>query len=494
VSAALEVGEARQLLFDDRFVAASRGLRREMGAAVPRAEPVLVPDRPWEAREVGKYNTVLREADGRFRMWYGAMLLGGSPKEGAGRLAYAESRDGLRWEKPSLGLVEFRGSRENNLVAPALERQSLQGACVYRDARAPAAERYKLLTKFRASDAELAAGARNGLYAMHSPDGLRWSVYPGQPCSPVMCDTQNMFFWDDRLGRYAAYTRVKETQKLDEAALAAGRRGFRAIGRVTSPDFREWSAQELVLQADDEDLRAPLPEGAGDGRPQVDFYTSCAMKYEGAQDAYLMFPSVFHHWGEGDFPATMDVQLLTSRDGARWERQGGRAPFLRRGPDGSDRSGMVFANPWLLPAGDELWLYFAGTDRRHVPGDAPCRSGIYRASLRRDGFAGLAAGLGGGEFTTPPLRFRGSRLALNFEGSSGGWGQVEVLDAEGGAIPGFRMADGDPLTGDSVDLGVAWRGKGDLSALAGRAVRLRVALRSARLWAFQFEPRGGAGG
>ena len=53
---------------------------------------------------------------------------------------------------------------------------------------------------------------------MHSPDGIHWQVYPDQPNPPdAMCDTQNKFFWDDRVQQYVGYTRVKETQLLDEA-------------------------------------------------------------------------------------------------------------------------------------------------------------------------------------------------------------------------------------------------------------------------------------
>ena len=54
----------------------------------------------------------------------------------------------------------------------------------------------------------------------------------------------------------------------------------------------------------------------------MDFYTSCAQKYDAAQDVYLMFPSAYYHWGDEkpDYPATRDVQLLTSRDGIAWHR------------------------------------------------------------------------------------------------------------------------------------------------------------------------------
>jgi hypothetical protein len=489
------VGVGRQLFIDERFIESSSGLRFRMGEAAQPPEPVIVPDRPWEERGIGGYNTVLREADGTFRAWYTALMITGLPQEGAVRLAYAESRDGVHWVKPELGRVPFRGSSANNIVAPLQERQSQQGACVYRDERAPQAERYKLLTKYRASNAELKAGARNGLYAMHSPDGLRWSVYPDQPCSPVMCDTQNMFFFDEGIGRYVAYTRVAATQLLDEAAKAAGKTGYRSIGRMTSADFRTWSEQRTTLEADAEDLAAPLPAGAVSRRPIVDVYTSCAMKYALAEHVYLMMPAFYHHWDETEFPATLDVQLLTSRDGVAWRRQGDREPFLRKGADDGPAGGMIFANPWLIEMGDELWFYYAGQNRRHVPGGAGNSSGLFRATIRRDGFVAVEAGRAGGWLLTPPLRHDGAALELNFDGSAGGWAQVEFQDESGRPLEGYSAAECDPVVGNSVRRRVTWRGRVGMPA-SPRAVRMKITLRSARLYAFQFvaDAGGGKGG
>ena len=114
------------------------------------------------------------------------------------------------------------------------------------------------------------------------------------------------------------------------------------------------------------------------------------MKYPFASDAYIMLPSVFYHWGEDDFPARQDVQLLTSRDGRSWDRAGDRRAFLNVGAEGSATDSQVFANPWLTRVGDELWFYYSGTARKHSGGMAPQDlapgadklSGIYRASMR----------------------------------------------------------------------------------------------------------------
>ena len=488
----MDVGNQKQLFIDERFIEESEGVSLQMNRPVQHPEPVLVADRPWEKLGVGAYNTVFREPDARWRMWYDAMIKSGLPQEGARRLGYAESNDGLHWTKPSLGLISFQGSTDNNLVAPRLERQSMQGATVIRDERAPAEERYKLWTKFQPTDAQIAGGAAPGLWAMYSTDGIHWNEYDGQP-NPrhQMCDTQNMVFWDDRLGEYVGYTRVRETQGLEEAA-AAGKGSYRCVGRITSPDFRTWSSTEIVFEADEEDLAMPVPVQRDDLRPNVDIYTCCAMKYPYAQDVYLMLPNFFYHWGENDYPATMDVQLMTSRDGIGWRRAGDRRPFLRNGPDGSATSGMLYANPWPVPVGDELWLYYFGTNRTHSDARVDrVRAGIFRASLRRDGFISADVGYGGGSLTTPPITFAGDRLELNMWGGAGGWLKVEVADAAGRPLPGFGVSDADALLGNNLARTVTWGGRSDLAELAGRPVRLRVVMRDMKLYAFQFAGSGG---
>ena len=490
----IDIGSRRQLFIDDRFIESRSGVTLTMNPPVQHAEPVLTPDKPWEELGIGAYNTVWREPDGTFRLWYDALLKGGLPHEGARRLAYAESDDGIHWRKPELGLVSFRGSTRNNLLVPHDERQSLQGATVFRDDRAPAEERYKFWTKFRPTDAEIAAGAAEGLWAMRSPDGIHWQPYPDQP-NPreAICDTQNMLFWDERLGLYVGYIRVKETQRLSEAAVAAGRGSYRSVGRITSPDFREWSPLTITFQADAQDLAIPVPWQRDNPRPNIDIYTSCAMPYPWAQDVYVMLPSIYYHWGENEFPATMDVQLLTSRDGVRWNRAGGRKAFLRHGFDGSSTSGMLFANPWLIPVGDELWLYYSGMKRRHDPGKDPATERelsrlchLSRATLRRDGFISADADYGGGELLTPVVRFTGRTLVVNCDAGAGGWMKIEMLDREGHPLPGFGMDAADAVLGNGVSKTVTWQGSSDVSAAAGTPVRLRFLMRDVKLYAFQF--------
>lgn len=487
MSNVIDAGSGKHFFIDHRYFDRSDGIRLCMNPARQSPEPVMRADNPWEAMGISGYNTVIREGEDRFRLWYGALFISGYPQEGAVRLCYAESDDGITWHKPQLNLVTFQGSTANNIVAPLDERQSMQGATVYIDERASADERYRLWTKFQPADAEIEAGVQPGLWAMHSPDGIHWTYDDNQPNPPnQMCDTQNVFFWDDQHDCYVGYTRVHETQRRDEAAEMEHGKRYRSVGRITSPDFKTWSQPTLiVLEGDSLDLEAPLPPEHVQ-RPQMDFYTNAAFKHPDADDAYFMMPAAYHHWEADDNPATMDVKLLTSRDGIIWDRHGDREPFIRRGFDGAADGGIVMPGVWPVHTDTETWIYYGGRGHTHNETERDgSNTGLFRAILRRDGFVSADAGLVGGEFTTPPLTYDGSELELNVDCGSGGWLIVELQDVEGRAIEGYTFKDCKTVTSNAIQKHVSWNGIGSRISTDG-PIRLRVIMRATKLYSFRF--------
>ena len=113
---------------------------------------------------------------------------------------------------------------------------------------------------------------------------------------------------------------------------------------------------------------------------------------------------------------------------------------------------------------------------------------LRRYSLRLDGFACVRALYAGGEFTTRPLRFAGRTLRVNFATSAAGSLRVEIQDAAGKPIPGFALADANETIGNEIDREVRWRAGSDVSALAGKPVRLRFVMKDASLYAMRFGP------
>jgi hypothetical protein len=111
---------------------------------------------------------------------------------------------------------------------------------------------------------------------------------------------------------------------------------------------------------------------------------------------------------------------------------------------------------------------------------------IRRLAVRPWGFASVNAGYGGGEMVTHPLVFSGRELRVNFSTSAAGSLRVSLCDEGGAALPGFASDDMQPMYGDNLDAPVTWSSGSDLSALAGRPVRLRLVLKDADVFALQF--------
>jgi hypothetical protein len=478
---AIHVGVDKQLLFDNYFLAKSEGVRLQMNRPYQDHQPVVTSDKPWE-KNIVLYNTVMFD-EGKFRMWYDVIDMENDPIYGRYRfLCYAESADGLHWIKPELGLIELYGNKQNNIVTPAdAEHAMMQGATVFRDDHAPAAERYKLWTPFRpAAKDENKKIETKGTYTMFSRDGIHWGEPRAVKKSGFANDSQNIVFWDKDIKKYVAFVRKKEVPK-------SGPRGRTCwVGLTYSDDFVNWTKSQDIFFANE---KIPVPGGEPEHTPVVDLYTPGGMKYPGVSNAYILLCTPFYHWGKkGGFPATIDVTLATSRDREHWWQPEDPEAYLRLGPDGTPDSGMIFANPWPIVVGDEIWIYYGGVNHDHAAPGNPSRDkgGVFVAKIRRDGFISVDAGQKGGEFTTPSMVFEGGRLEVNLDGSAGGWLQVKIQDAAGSPIEGFSLNRADTIRGNNVAKAITWNGSSDVSSLAGKEIRLHFVMRSMKLYAFQF--------
>ena len=445
----LDIGDRKQLFLDDGFlVERAEGIRYVVNrpAKHPR-NPLIVPDRPWE-QQVQHYGSVLRESS-RFRMWY-TCRTHRHGKENAVVVGYAESADGISWEKPSLGIVDHEGSTATNLVLDMGPAGS-GGVCVLHTPWDIPDRRYRMLYK------TIEEGG--GLKVAFSGDGLHWQKHAETVLEGVF-DTFNVALWDG--ARYVAYVRVNQRP----------RKRFRSVGRIESDDFVSWTEPTIVLGPDDRD-----PEDS-------DLYTSAAFRYEEADRAYLMFPSLFD-WRTGK----LSPQLATSRDNATWRRAKSREAVIPLGaPDSFEAEEIMVGAPPVV-SGDRVYIYYHGDNRPHWGGSgAPfdVNSGIALATYRLDGFVSIEAGEkpGGGAVTTVPLQFSGSELEINADAT---WGEirVEIIDERNQAIAGFGVEDCVPVTGDSVRHRVAWKGA-SIGTLTGRTVKLQFHLTASRLYAFRF--------
>ena len=156
-AAPINVGSRLQVLWDDHVVDAEKTTASQIVHEPQYAGVAMKHDKPWEG-DGSDYHCIVPDHDDKgdfLRMYYLGWAFACGWKDvktrfsaDGVRVCYAESRDnGLTWQKPNLGLVEFRGSKDNNCL---LDNRSLGGGSwdnfmVFKDENpaCPPDERYK---------------------------------------------------------------------------------------------------------------------------------------------------------------------------------------------------------------------------------------------------------------------------------------------------------------------------------------------------------------
>ncbi|WP_240928387.1 hypothetical protein [Thalassoroseus pseudoceratinae] len=366
-------------------------------------------------------------------------------------VCYAESSDGINWTKPNLGLVEFDGSKENNIIWDGVGSHNF----------APFNDSNPLASPDAAYKA-LGVG-KGGLYAFKSADGVRWSLMSDKPViTKGAFDSQNLAFYDHQRKEYVEFHRDF-------------RNGVRDIKTGTSKDFVQW--------ADPEWIEYP-------GVNAQHLYTNQILPYQRAPHIYMGFPMRFvpgrRSPMEFPLPGVSDAVFMTSRDGKNFHRWS--EAFIRPGlqldrwvcRNNAIAWGIVETDSHIKDAPEELSLYAVES---YYTGNS-CR--VRRYSIRQDGFASIQASFDGGKATTKEIMFKGSELVLNFSTSAIGAIRVEIQDANGKRIKGFAASDCIEIYGDSLSKPVAWKSGSDVSELAGRPIRLHFEVKDADIYSIQF--------
>lgn len=507
-------------------------------------------DKPWDQGDVW-LSVIKDEDDGGvlFRMYYNSRdWEAWFPRTNPYGLIllYAESRDGVNWERPNLGLWEWEGSRDNNILFPndgfpyVFNQAVVDSVFIDPNAGSPA-EKYKMILSHMSAPRRTAGqGDRpdydpderptgflypregveappipTGRHVFSSPDGIHWTLLSQADITTGAGDAKYSVTWDGRVGKYVQWTRIKprNPKKVEYYREAFGvdrpDMNIRMIGRAESDNLLHWPSPAEIVLAPDEVDNAGQPLWMN----RLDFYGPNIRQYGEGASAYIALPTCQAHWpkwtgGAAPAPAGgnvgsgglgIDVQLATSRDGINWNRAPERKPFIRQGIQGTFWSTDIYPSGDIIEVDDELWFYFGASRVRHGKPMAPEDTGIGRAVLRRDGFISADASYTGGELVTRPMLFDGSRLQLNVATGSGGSVRVEILDEAGRPIPGFALksefADFE-IEGNHIRVLSQWPRDGDgarrftsdVSELAGRPIRLRFVIRNARLYSFQFIP------
>ena len=486
--APVDIGHRLELFVDNYLIEHLDGV--EFRLHEPHvAETSLTFDRAWEGNTSG-YASVIKVGK-KYRMYYRGHSL---PKyalanqvrsgevivpEHVEVVCAVESLDGIHWERPNLGLYEFNGSKENNIVWMG---QGTHNFAPFLDANpdTPPDQRYKAVASFRPKKNEPSAAdlssnqaqfsyfqqeqARPALYYFVSPDGLNWKRGSEAPIiTDGYFDSLNVAFWDEVRSEYTAIYRDFD-------------RGIRTFKYSHSKDFKTWSAGRWADFGS-----APL----------FHLYTNAATPSFRAPHIYLAIPRRYLPWKtffkemDQDTPGSSDAILMSSRNGINWHVF--PEAFIRPGLNGRNWSHRANTpvHGIIQTSDTELSIYM---EREYTFAS----NRIERLTLRTDGFVSIHAGYPGGEFRTKPFIFDGSQLLLNYSTSANGSVRIEIQSENGQPIPGFHLEESPLIFGDEIKGIVDWgHAKGitdrsPIEALAGKTVRLRVVMREADLYSIQF--------
>jgi hypothetical protein len=253
------------------------------------------------------------------------------------------------------------------------------------------------------------------------------------------------------------------------------------MGRTESKDFLHWSKPQFLLAPDDRD-------GA-----DVEFHTSPVFHHKGR---YLCLNQIMNRRAKG----AIDIELMTSVDGFRWERPFRCDWFLARGKPGRFDSRALFTNATPVVLDDEIRFYYGAYSQSPVggvlEGSGPT-SGVGMASIPLDRFAGIRPVARSaqvtlrkplesvGQVTLKPLDLRGcTGITLNAD-AAGGLIRVEVLNEDGYRVRGYSKDDAVPIRGNSLRHQVGWRERRIDKLPAGRHM-LRLHLQNATVFAVTF--------
>ena len=364
---ALPIFSDKQLFLDDFIIERLEGVSRKLNRPLKDpGNPLVVRDKPWEGMLI-MHGTVLYDCDERiYKMWYQDILkefVSASLPSSNVAICYATSPDGVRWEKPELGVYDYRGEHHNNIVwmppasypTPWME----PGSIIKDDAEPDPEKRYKTanwIYFFREYNHDYGPN----FYVSTSPDGIHWQGLTNIVDLPS--GDAGYISYDRNTGKYVGITRSYPNLPGFEPTW------MRARTICWSDDLQTWTRPHLILAPDEHDSA------------DTQYYKLSIQAYEGV---YIGVLAIFRTEAQ-----TIDQQLVTSRDGRIWSHVADRETFLPLGPPGSWDSKMIMtvAQPPFVIKDDTIAIYFDGDDTRHDAAMRTCRHHRQRP-LDRKGYA-----------------------------------------------------------------------------------------------------------
>lgn len=467
--------------FDDVSIPFTRSLKVEMHAPEKYAgNPVLGRGKPGEPDSwaIHFYGSVIREKSGKFRMWY----VGTGDERGQiihhdtslWRVLYAESDDGVNWVRPKLGLVDYRGNKENNILRLEPFMGTINVKVLYEPDDPDHSRRYKMVTHAH----WMKGKARHGTLAPYgSADGLTWKllvdITPDQhtemPRDKLLLPDVHfepaggLYKWD---GFYYAS---------GQNPIPAARNYYSRIARAhRSSDFVNWSQTSNINFV--RHMQHVGKHSRGNDGKQT---------HEGISvwNRGNVLLGMYGQWeGAKSWPdITINQGFVISNDGLNFREPVQEWLFMKIGADGMWDEGGLMQGQGFENVGDKTYIYYGSGDLRTWTAykkPIPPRGSVGLATLPRDRFGDLRVsdtGEGASEFVTNDVTAKpgeARRLFLNADGlGADARLKIELLSHEERPLPGYSGADAAVITQGGFQIPVTW-GAGD--AIVGLPERFRI--------------------
>ena len=465
-TAANAVSRDRYLLLDSRIIDSTANAKLALGSVKKHtANPLFVADKPWEPRYDNMYPNVIFDAEEQlYKCWYCPFIvderttmtppakrnpnsthyMSAKPNKRDEAILYATSKDGIHWEKPELGLVEFGGNKRNNIVV-----RGPSGAGVYKDLHENnPARRYKAFYAAQVGYMQL---------IRFSPDGQNWGPEIRCPEIAIQSDCHANMVWSPELQKYVGIVR-----HYDRFPVV----GNRKIARTESADGLKWTRSELIIE----------------GTPKNQMHDMVIFRAGGVFLGLLGvmdYPSVKSMEG-----VRQQIELAWSPDSYTWHRILPGKPLIANtsaktkeyGTMPYDWGAMFPSQPVFRE--NEVQIFYGASDWYFFDWR---KSGLALATLRPDGWAGFEPSDAANHaiVTTTSIDCSRGQLRVSVDVHSGGWLKVTALDETG-----KQQATSRTITRTGSDTVIDWSGDFDLQK--AKVIRLKFEFAKAKLYSFSF--------
>ncbi|MCH8046844.1 MAG: serine hydrolase [Planctomycetes bacterium] len=464
-AAATKVRRNRYLVLDSRIIESKENAKLTPGVVKKNENnPLFVEDKPWEPRYDNMYpNVIYDEEEKLYKCWYCPFIvdrkttstpvekrnpesrryMNARPSGREEALLYATSKDGIHWEKPQLGIVEFHRSKKNNIVC-----RGLGGSGVIKDRRDPNPKRrYKA---FYCSD--------SGYKMRYSSDGLHWGAEVALP-GVGESDCHANMIWSPELNKYVGILRHYDRVPIT---------GNRKIARSESADSVKWAKSTTIIE----------------GTPLKQLHDMTIFRDGGVYLGLLgcmNYPSMKSRDG-----VRQHVELAWSPDSYKWYRISPGTPLIAPTPTEETKYGKmpydwgcIFTSTPIFREG-EIQIYYGASDWYFFDWR---KGGLALATLRPDGWAGYEQidRSKPATITTTPLACVGTRLQVSADVSTGGSIRVTILDKDK-----RELAVAAAIRQTVTDGELVWPRAFSMKALKGARICLKFEFKDTKLYSFNF--------